>query len=175
MPYPIRRIYQTITITGEDTTTLYPVLNPSDVLLVDDDEGLDYETYLIPAIVYSARTYVHLDVNSSGILPSAALRFFSPSTSVVWFTGDADSSTLSQDDQDSLSSFLERGGKLFLTGQNIAEELTSLESTFLSDYLHTHWVDKLESGIGVVLGERIDTPGWELVPLFTTEVRGADN
>jgi len=175
MPYPIRRIYQTITITGEDTTTLYPVLNPSDVLLVDDDEGLDYETYLIPAIVYSARTYVHLDVNSSEILPSAALRFFSPSTSVVWFTGDADSSTLSQDDQDSLSSFLERGGKLFLTGQNIAEELTSLESTFLSDYLHTQWVDNLESDIVEVRGDSIDPLGRELVPMFTNDAGGADN
>gem|GEM_PF-2049018 len=175
IPYSIRRMEQIITITEEDTVTIFPVSNPGDVLLVDDDEGLDYEIYIIPAIEYSGRTFVHLDANSSEIPASAALQLFPLSTSVVWFTGDADSSTLSQTDQDSLTSFLERGGKLFLTGQNIAEELTSLESSFLTDYLHTQWVDNFIYEIVIVFGDSTDPLGRELDLMYTHTNYGAQN
>ncbi|NIT56615.1 MAG: hypothetical protein GWN00_10390, partial [Aliifodinibius sp.] len=52
---------------------------------------------------------------------------------VVWFTGDAETSVLSDAEQQSLASFLDSGGSLLLTGQNIAE--TSSSGILLTNYL----------------------------------------
>ncbi|MBN2364342.1 VCBS repeat-containing protein [candidate division WOR-3 bacterium] len=57
---------------------------------------------------------------------------------VVWFTGDADSAVITPDDVSDLSMFLDSGKKLFLTGQNIAENLQGQQ--FLSEYLHCFWL-----------------------------------
>lgn len=140
LPYPVRAIETTITIAEGDTATLYAVMNPGEVLLVDDDEAMEFERYFIPAIDSAGRTYVHLDVSSGGVLPEEALVLFPAATKIVWFTGNATASTLSSAEQESLASFLTRGGRLFLTGQNIAEELASLQSPFLEDYLHASWI-----------------------------------
>lgn len=57
---------------------------------------------------------------------------------VVWFTGDADSAVITPDDISDISMFLDSGKKLFLTGQNIAENLQGQQ--FLSEYLHCSWL-----------------------------------
>jgi hypothetical protein len=57
---------------------------------------------------------------------------------VIWFTGDARTNTLTAADQASLASYLNNGGKLILSGQNIAYELSS--SSFLADYLKCQFV-----------------------------------
>ncbi len=59
---------------------------------------------------------------------------------VIWFTGDAavSDSVLSGQDITDLTSYLNTGKDLFITGQNIAEFLNG--NNFLADYLHTSWV-----------------------------------
>ncbi|MFQ6105084.1 MAG: carboxypeptidase regulatory-like domain-containing protein [Candidatus Glassbacteria bacterium] len=173
MPYPNTSVDQVITITEDDTATLLSTLNPAEVLLVDDDEGLGYETYFIPAIDSAGRTYVHLDAFTSSTPPNEALSLFPASTKVVWFSGDATTSTLTQDDQDSLAAFLEAGGKLFVTGQNIAEELTSLQSPFLQDYLHTSWVGNASEPF--TRGNSADPLGRNTKYIITAGSNGANN
>ena len=56
---------------------------------------------------------------------------------VVWFIAGTDA-TLSPEEQSHLSAYLESGGKLFISGENIAGDLES--SPFLSDYLHAELV-----------------------------------
>lgn len=174
MPYPVTTFLKTITVVEEDTATTYPRLYPADVLLVDDDEGMTYENYYIPAIDSSGRTYVHLDAFRTNVPPAEALSLFQASTIIVWYTGDATVSTLIQEEQDSLMSFLDRGGNLFLTGQNIAEELTSLQSPFLDLYLHTSWIENSPhalmhgNGTDPIIGRKIHY-------LLTGGTNGANN
>jgi hypothetical protein len=52
----------------------------------------------------------------------------------IWFTGDDDSTTLTQADKDELVAFLESGGNLILSGQNIGEDL-GVGDSFLNDYM----------------------------------------
>jgi hypothetical protein len=174
MPYPITTFNQTITVVEEDTATTLARLDPADVLLIDDDEGMTYEDYYIPAIDSSGRTYVHLDAFRSTVTPAEALSLFQASTIIVWYTGDAAASTLTQEEQDSLMSFLDRGGSLFLTGQNIAEELSTLQSSFLDLYLHTSWIENSPhalmhgNGTDPIIGRKIHY-------LLTGGTNGANN
>jgi hypothetical protein len=53
---------------------------------------------------------------------------------IVWLTGDQLTDTLTQSDQVTLASYLDGGGRLFISGQNIGQEIGS--STFFAEYLH---------------------------------------
>lgn len=173
LPYPITALNQVITVTEDDTASVFSRLNPAEVLIVDDDEGEDYENYFIAAVDSAGRTYFHLDVFSSGTSPGEAISLFPTSSKVVWYTGDATTNTLTQDDQDSLASFLDAGGKLFLTGQNIAEDLTSIQSSFLDDYVHAGW---LENPPQIFLhGKSGDPLGRGIQLVITTGANGANN
>ncbi len=173
LPYPITAVMEEITVTVEDTATLFPALNPAQVFLVDDDEGMSYEDYFIPAIDSAGRTYVHLDAETSATPPEEALALFPVSTTLVWFTGNAASATLTQAEQDSTALFLEAGGKLFLTGQNIAEDLASNQSPFLEDYLNVGWVENV--AYAFKRGLPGDPLGRNLEYLVTAGGNGANN
>lgn len=55
---------------------------------------------------------------------------------VIWLTGFETASTLTPGDIESLTKFLDAGGKLWLIGQDIVDELRILNGSFLSNYLH---------------------------------------
>jgi hypothetical protein len=62
---------------------------------------------------------------------------------VIWFTGYDEASdmfdvTLSAQNRDDLAEYLENGGNLFLSGQNISEDIAG--TNFLQDYLHAEHV-----------------------------------
>jgi hypothetical protein len=136
VPYPIVNYGDTINV-AEGTPTIVDFdISPAEVFLVDDDGGDTYETYFKDEITSTGRTYHHYDVDQAGESAVNHLGLFPLTSSIVWFTGDATSNTLSESEQDSLAKYLDDGGQLFLTGQNIAEDLDATGSNFLQDYLH---------------------------------------
>lgn len=56
---------------------------------------------------------------------------------VIWYTGDATSNVLTSSDITDLTNYLNAGKDLFITGQNIAEDLSG--NTFLTNYLHASY------------------------------------
>jgi len=137
LPYPTVSYGDTINVQEGSPTIIDFNISPASVFLVDDDEGDDYEDYFMDEITTAGRTYYHYDVASEGESAVDFLSLFPSSSIVIWFTGDATSNTLTQAEQDSLSRYLDNGGRLFLTGQNIAEDLNG--TTFLQDRLHVNW------------------------------------
>lgn len=105
------------------------------VLIVDDDEGQNYERYYTSACDSNGILYNTYSVQTSGS-PSADTLTRYPI--VIWFTGNARTNTLSSTDQANLTTYLNHGGKLVLSGQNIARELNG--TSFLTDYLHAQFV-----------------------------------
>ncbi|MGQ9678111.1 MAG: S8 family serine peptidase [bacterium] len=105
------------------------------ILIVDDDEGQNYERYYTSACDSNGVLYHTYSVQTSGS-PSADTLTRYPV--VIWFTGDARTNTLSSTDQANLTTYLNGGGKLIISGQNIARELNG--SSFLNDYLHAQFV-----------------------------------
>ncbi len=94
-------------------------LNPSTVLLVDDDGGADLETYYVDSVLTSVASFQVWHVEESG----SPGRFLSKYPTVVWTTGRMDTATLTPEDRQSLKAYLDSGGKLILFGPRVQDDL----------------------------------------------------
>lgn len=129
------------------------------ILLVDDAGDAPYRPHYTRHICP-----VVWNVSQSGCPPLEELKNYS---SVVWFTGIEREHTLTPDEQSVLAGYLESGGKLLLTGQNIGFDLVengSIEdSLFFANYLHAQFNSE-NLNANFVRGER----RIEMVRDFTT-------
>jgi M6 family metalloprotease-like protein len=119
--------------------TLIADVGPPQVILVDDDNNnpLDYQEYL-SGILDSLRTPYTVWTKAAQSSPSPDTLRDYPYT--VWLTGNSRSDVLSTADVAALRELLDNGGRLLLTGQDIAEDLANdADSTFLRDYLHVRF------------------------------------
>jgi len=114
------------------------------VLLVDDDEGdsygANYETYYQNALSANGYSFDNWDVAFQGSPSLSTLQNYS---TVIWFTGDDWLTTLTDIDQANLQAYLDGGGNLFISGQDIGYDLTdngSAANAFFTDYLHASYV-----------------------------------
>lgn len=136
IPYPETTVVA-VEVIKDSTITVDVRLKPASLLLMDDDEGKDYETYYTSSLDSIGVSYIVWDISTRGVFPISLMSSFG-SPIVIWFTGDAFTNTLTLEDQDSLSSFLDSGGNLFITGQNVGQDIG--DSTFYSNYLHAIFV-----------------------------------
>jgi hypothetical protein len=94
-------------------------------------------------------------VAQKGQIDSSELGYYE---AVIWLTGAQRESTLTSDDQAHLIGFLDGGGQLFLTGQNIGDEIGL--GKFFSDYLRVgHLADTVQNFPPVVAGVAGDLIG----------------
>jgi len=129
LPYTPRE-WSDVLVAGGDTTIFDVEMAPAPVVLVDDDDANFFETwYLAPLADMGVDAY-HWDVARDGS-PGDALQEFRV---VVWFSGNAAGQVLTSSDIASLESYLDTGGNLLLTGQDLEASLAG--TGFLSDYLH---------------------------------------
>jgi immune inhibitor A len=129
-----------ITTSPPDTfqTTFYKYVGGVEILLVDDDGGsslgdpMDRELYFKSALDNLEIPYHYLDATHTALPDSSMYSYHY----VIWFTGDNRPDVIDPARVTLLRNYLNRGGHLLLTGQNIAEQLSiSADSTFLRDYL----------------------------------------
>jgi hypothetical protein len=109
-----------------------------DVLIVDDDGGNPYEDYFIDALDFSGYTFGVWDRMATGPSASALSNF----PAVVWGTALANP-TLDADDREALGDYLDAGGRLFITGQDIGWELHDIGGTayqWYRNYLHADFI-----------------------------------
>ncbi|HNT75534.1 MAG TPA: M14 family zinc carboxypeptidase [Anaerolineae bacterium] len=107
------------------------------LLVVDDDAGRPYETYLLPALDTLAIPYVTWTVATQGPVMSHTLAGY---TGVLWFTGDDALDSLSPAEQTALAAYLADGGRLFLTGQNIGMDIKDDAGNFFREVLHAGFI-----------------------------------
>ena len=105
------------------------------ILLVDDDEGANYETYYSMALNDYVLSYAVWNVLTQGAPATEDLQSYEV---IIWLTGDDWSTTLTSTDQANLTAFLDNGGRLFISGQDIGYDVGS--TSFYSDYLHAQYV-----------------------------------
>jgi bacillopeptidase F (M6 metalloprotease family) len=158
-PYPMVR-RNDIAVIADLTTTLDVALMAAQILLVDDDVGDAYESYYELAIAAAGRTYLTVTTP-----PAAAdMALFE---SVVWFTGDDYTSTLTAQDQAEIATYLDGGGRLFISGQDIGYDINT--SAFYGDYLHAAYVQD-DVALGGVLGNPANPVGFG----FMFDIKGGD-
>jgi hypothetical protein len=119
------------------------------VLIVDDDGGSAYEGYFKITLGNLKKHYAVWNVQDEGSPPISTLDDF---RAVAWLTGDASEDTLTATDQANLAAYLDGGGKLLISGQNIGQDLQATD--FYRDYLHAALIDP-DAGIDELLGEDI--------------------
>jgi hypothetical protein len=130
VPYSGRE-WDSIQVSLGDTTELDAALTPAPLVLVDDDQGANLESYYTePLQALGIDTYIW-DVAQRGS-PDDALQEF---PHAIWFTGNSSGQAITSGDIQHLEEFLDGAGNLLLTGQDLE---TSLEGTaFAAEYLHT--------------------------------------
>ncbi len=127
-----------VTITEGVWVTHTIRLQPKPALLVvDDDVGANYETYLLPALDTLGIPYAKWTVATQS---SPTMQILSPYAVVFWFTGDDALDSLTRAEQITLLSYLDAGGRLFVTGQNIGMDIKNDNGAFFRDVLHAAFV-----------------------------------
>jgi len=119
-----------VNVPVNQTTEFDMELHPADILLVDDDLGMAYDTFLVSSLNSIGVESYHWDRDLDGELSGNAQLF----DMCLWMTGNDSATTLLQTDKDELAQFLEAGGNLILSGQNIGDDLGA-NDPFLNDYL----------------------------------------
>jgi hypothetical protein len=120
-----------------------PVVKPR-ILLVKDDIGSNYDGWFITPLNLLNALYDTFNVLRQGS-PSSALLTQYPV--VFWWTGNDSTTTLTPADTVALKAFLDAGNKLFLTGQNVGQDVASRYPTFYSNYLHANFVQASSGNI----------------------------
>ncbi len=107
------------------------------ILLVDDDDGYSYETYWINALDANGFSYEVWELSSKGSPPLDSLNQY---RTVLWTTADdygyaGSPTTLTATDQANLQAYLDNGGNLFLSSQDLLYDNEPV-TTFITDHLH---------------------------------------
>jgi hypothetical protein len=109
-------------------------------LVVDHDGGEPYEDYYTAALDTTAFSYAVWPYAEAAVPASILQRF----RIVIWYSGHAHPA-LSADDRAALASYLDGGGNLFISGQDIGWELVdphggAMDPAFEEDYLHAAYL-----------------------------------
>ncbi len=166
IPYTDREVSDIEVTIGASTEADF-FLTPAPLMLVDDDGGDFFESfYSTPLQNAGYDTYVW-DTSVNGP-PLTEHSYFQ---ALIWFTGDQNQNTLTATEQQVLGNFLDSGGALLLTGQNIAEDLAG--ESFLADYLGAGFISASSNQLQVqgVAGDPV-TAG---LSLLLAGVGGAGN
>ncbi|MCK4223897.1 MAG: hypothetical protein KAX39_01870 [candidate division Zixibacteria bacterium] len=139
--FPQKRVNFTFEITGNggDYTKSWTEeiwIGKSSILLVDDDQGSSIENHYTGALDLLGPLY---DIWDKTNRPDESYNL-SDYKVVIWFTGDHRDSVFSDEDIQTLMTFLDNGGDLFLSSQDAVEVLSSSsdpqDTLFLNNYLH---------------------------------------
>jgi hypothetical protein len=106
----------------------------ADLLLVKDERDVlnSERFYLVVLDSLGMKTH-YWDVAVNGNPDTTFLKNF---PAIIWYTGYDPDSTINLANQMALMNYLDQGGRLFLTGQNISDEIGT--SVLMNDYLHTN-------------------------------------
>ena len=132
-------------------------LGQKPVLFVDDDGGWSYQSYFLSALDSTGLSYDVWTYATQGTPTDSLLSLYQ---AVVWNTGPdygtiSDPKTLTAIDQTRLTTFLNNGGKLFLSSQDLL--LDNNPNTFIINYLHVanHTDDVGDTSVTGVSGDTI--------------------
>ena len=109
-------------------------------LLVDDDAGSQFEPYYMSALDATGTTFDRWTTITTGaVTPEALLQYVRPDGGVIWFCGNDYTATLTPAEQAALAAYLDAGGHLFISGQDIGYGLTQrgtdMDRSFYASYL----------------------------------------
>jgi subtilisin family serine protease len=121
--------------TYDDYDNLWVTIGSPRVLLIDDDDHNNLETWFMAAAESIGVLYRVWSIDERGSPPLETLNDYAV---VTWLTGLDSVETLTPADIAKLSSYLDGGGNLFICGQNLGQDIGG--QSFYSDYLHARYL-----------------------------------
>uniref|UniRef100_A0A7C3YPM2 T9SS type A sorting domain-containing protein n=1 Tax=candidate division WOR-3 bacterium TaxID=2052148 RepID=A0A7C3YPM2_UNCW3 len=116
------------------------------IILIDDDAGQNYERWYKAACDSLSLLYKIHEVSSQGVpLPETLNRY----PVVIWWTGLDSVTSLTSQEQQVLQNYLDNGGKLFISGSNIGQDIGS--EPFYANYLKAQYLQN-SSGVIYIYG-----------------------
>ncbi len=115
----------------------YAFVSASDILLIDADYGVDYEKFYTDAIAHLGRT---CDVWENGARNFVDAETLAQYDAVIWAVPF---SAPSEWEKGACRSYLDGGGRLFISGQDVGSGLTSYGyqvDEFYQRYLHAEYI-----------------------------------
>ena len=137
-------------------------IGPPRFLIVDDDRGGTRETKLRATMDLLDELYAVWDVSTQGDPSGATLGGYPV---VFWMTGDSNSTSPTTAGVTAMKNYLDAGGNLFLTGQDIAQNISErADAAFLPDYLGIEFAGNVPFAIangvpGDIIGDGLDING----------------
>ncbi len=162
IPYP-DMVVEDIYVTPDSISTVNIVTGPADLLIVNRDNEERYAEYYTSCLDSLGMTYKLWAPLSQGIFPVSRITEFNNDV-IIWYTGRAVTNTVTPAEQDSLMQFMNSGGLLLLSGQNIGEEISA--SPFYTDWLHAQLVNDSIHSLRCY-PDTLDSLGQYLTKIFT--------
>lgn len=170
IPYP-DSVEEDIYVTPDSISDLTFYLNPADLLVINRDNEARYSEYYEKPLDSLSVTYKVWAPVNQGLFPISRINEFNYNI-IIWYTGKAVTDNVTPNEQESLMVFLDNGGKLLITGQNIGEEISGTQ--FYDDYLHAQLIDDSIYTV-YCYPDTQDLLGQHIGKLFTTGSQGAAN
>ena len=131
------------------TQTLPLLIGHPNILIVDDDDGLDYQTHIQRSVEEMHQGWLAWDVRENAPPePDTLLQF----RMVIWMTGDA-SPPLDDQERWTISQVVERGGNILLTGRYIGDDNTNVHF-LMSSFGTAHLFDSTTAATVVSVAGR---------------------
>ena len=111
-------------------------LGSPQVLIVDDDRGMDYEQVYIDAMYAERIPYAVWHKQSESSPTGDELKKYGM---VFWHTGDSAEAVFTAADVAAMKEYLDAGGNLLLSSISGAKSLNDLDAPFMNDYLGANW------------------------------------
>jgi immune inhibitor A len=147
------------------------VLGYPEILIVDRDTTEDNAAaYFRSAVEAYGAHHETLRMKGESLLPAALEK----RRIVVWLTGRRTKENIPDSAQGELRTHLAAGGHLFVSGQNVAEDLQAEGSPFLSEVLHAQWTRNVALG-RIAYGIPDDFFGSQFTKLYLAGDGGASN
>ena len=100
------------------------------LLIVDDDGGETYEIEIMTSLDVFDAPYDYYDINASSVPSYEEMSVYE---TLLWFTGRT-TSTLDTDEQTVIGEFLDNGGNLIISSENLGEDIGS--GAWYAEYMH---------------------------------------
>ncbi len=170
IPYPdlaAPRVY----VTPDSISDLSFLTSAADLAIINRDDLARYNAYYSYILDTLGASYKIWVPSQQGIFPVSRMSEFTNEI-IIWFTGRAASGTVMPAEQESLMLFLEGGGKLLISGQNIGEEIGA--TLFYQEYLHARLISDSIYALKV-FPDAADPLGSRLGKFQTVGSGGANN
>ncbi len=151
-----------------NSDTFEVVIGDCEVLLLDDDGGASFNTYLETALSNNGYIFETWSEEDRGFPSNTDMGDYAV---VVWMTGTA--GDIEYENRTAIQNFLEQGGKMLMTGQDVGWQLNHesyvSEITFYNNYMHADYIQD-DSGFRSLTGISGDPVGDGMV----FEIGGGD-